>query len=207
MRARRVELGLTQKEVADAVGVSSGTISRWESGEIANMGSGRVAALAEVLHIAAGDITGAVRAAPGTVALAGDSARFADTRRIPVLGRISAGLPLYAEEHIEGYTYTDLDGGHEYFALRVQGDSMDAARIRDGDTVIVQKQDMVANGEIAVVRVDGESATIKRFYQQGNTVTLMPQSTNPSHQPQMYHLGRVDIRVLGKVVRNQIELG
>lgn len=124
--------------------------------------------------------------------------------RIPILGRISAGLPLFAEEHIEGYTYTDLNGGAEYFALRVQGDSMSAARILDGDTLIIRRQDVVENGQIAVVLVGEDEATVKRFYQIGNNVTLMPQSTNPDHQPQTYDIRNNSVRIIGLVVKNEI---
>ena len=120
--------------------------------------------------------------------------------RIPILGRISAGLPLYAEQNIEGYTLTDLNGGAEYFALRVSGDSMNAIGINDGYTIIVLRQEEVENGEIAVVMVGDEDATVKRFYSTDDTVTLMPQSTNPNHQPQFYSLKTTDIRVLGLVV-------
>lgn len=80
---------------------------------------------------------------------------FAHLKRIPILGRIAAGTPIYAEENIEGYTYTDLNGGSEYFGLRVHGDSMDAARIHDGDVVIVRRQETVENGQIAVCLIDG----------------------------------------------------
>ena len=121
--------------------------------------------------------------------------------RIPILGRIAAGLPLYAEQNIEGYTLTDLNGGAEYFALRVNGDSMNAARIEDGDVIIVRRQDEVENGELAVVMVGDEDATVKRFYSTGRTVTLMPQSRNPEHQPQSYDLKKTKIRVLGLVVK------
>lgn len=121
--------------------------------------------------------------------------------RIPILGRISAGLPLYAEQNIEGYTLTDLNGGAEYFALRVNGDSMNAARIEDGDLIIVRRQEEVENGELAVVMVGDDDATVKRFYATNDTVTLMPQSTNPKHQPQIYDLKRTKIRVLGRVVK------
>ena len=124
--------------------------------------------------------------------------------RIPILGRIAAGLPLYADQHIEGYTMTDLNGGAEYFALRVSGDSMNAARIEDGDVIIVRRQDEVENGELAVVMVGDEDATVKRFYSTGSTVTLMPQSTNPSHQPQIYDLKKTKVRVLGKVIEIKI---
>lgn len=120
---------------------------------------------------------------------------------IPILGRISAGLPLYAEQNIEGYTLTDLNGGAEYFALRVVGDSMNAARINEGDIIIVRRQDEVENGEVAVVMVGENDATVKRFYVTGSTVTLMPQSTNPIHVPQIYDVSRTQIHVLGKVVK------
>lgn len=103
------------------------------------------------------------------------------THRIPILGRISAGLPLYAEEHIEGYTFTDLNGGAEYFALRVKGDSMTAARIFEGDLLIVRRQERVENGEIAVVMVDNDAATVKCFSQHGSTVILEPKSLNAEH--------------------------
>ena len=66
---------------------------------------------------------------------------YRPTHRIPILGRISAGRPLFAEEHIEGYTTTELNGGADYFALRVVGDSMSAARINEGDLLIVRRQD------------------------------------------------------------------
>ena len=121
--------------------------------------------------------------------------------RIPILGRIAAGLPLYAEQNIEGYTLTDLNGGAEYFALRVTGDSMNAARIEDGDVIIVRRQDEVENGELAVVMVGDDDATVKRFYSTDSTVTLMPQSRNPIHQPQIYDLEKTKIKVLGKVVK------
>lgn len=125
---------------------------------------------------------------------------YAPTHRIPILGRISAGLPLYAEQHIEGYTYTELNHGGEYFALRVHGDSMNALNINDGYLVIVRRQEYVDNGSVAVVLVGDDEATIKRFYQDGDTVTLMPQSTNPEHMPQIYNLKDTPVSVIGKVI-------
>lgn len=126
--------------------------------------------------------------------------------QIPILGRISAGLPIYADEHIEGYTLTELNSGAEYFALRVHGDSMNALGINDGYLIIVRRQEEVEQGEVAVVLVDEEDATVKRFYSSDTTVTLMPQSTNPIHGPQMYDLRSTPIRVLGKVVEVKFTL-
>ena len=133
--------------------------------------------------------------------LPSDAISYAPTQRIPILGRISAGLPLYADEQIEGYTYTDLNHGGEYFALRVHGDSMDALGIKEGYLVIVRRQDYVDNGTICVVLVGDNEATMKRFYQDGDTVTLMPQSTNPKHMPQIYNLKHTPIHIIGKVVK------
>lgn len=138
--------------------------------------------------------------------LPSDAISYAPTQRIPILGRISAGLPLYADEQIEGYTYTDLNHGGEYFALRVHGDSMDALGIKEGYLVIVRRQDYVDNGTICVVLVGDNEATMKRFYQDGDTVTLMPQSTNPNHMPQIYNLKYTPIHIIGKVVKVEFTL-
>ena len=126
---------------------------------------------------------------------------FSHLQRIPILGRIAAGVPIYAEENIEGYTYTDLNGGAEYFGLRVRGDSMNAARIYDGDIVIIRRQDIVENGEIAAVLIDDQDATLKRFSRHGDIVTLMPQSTNPVNQPFVYDLKETMVKILGLVVK------
>lgn len=126
---------------------------------------------------------------------------FSHLKRIPILGRIAAGTPIYAEENIEGYTFTDLNGGAEYFALRVRGDSMNAARIFDGDIVIIRRQDIVENGEIAAVLIDDQDATLKRFSRSGNIVTLMPQSTNPKYKPFVYDLKETNVQILGLVVK------
>lgn len=125
--------------------------------------------------------------------------------KIPILGYISAGLPIYAEEHIEDYTYTERNGGAEYFALKVKGDSMSAAKINDGDLLIVRRQDMVENGEIAVVIVNEDDATVKRFRKEGDLVQLIPQSYNPDHPLQVYDIKNTHVRVLGKVVECKTE--
>ena len=160
---------------------------------------------------AAGAAAGIVSGVMGT----GKSSKLPDTlqaldlgtfHRIPILGRVSAGLPLYAEQHIEGYTVTDLNGGAEYFALTVRGDSMNAIGICDGYRVLVRRQDEVENGQVAVVMVGDEDATVKRVYATGTTVTLMPQSTNPAHQPQIYDPAKTSVRIIGRVVRVEHDL-
>lgn len=124
--------------------------------------------------------------------------------QIPILGEIRAGLPLYAEQQIQGYTYCFFPIGEEYFALRVAGDSMDLAHIFDGSLIIVRRQSVVDNGELAVVGVDDDCATVKRFYRNGNIITLMPQSSNPIHVPQVYNTRQTRIQVYGRVIQIQI---
>lgn len=198
---RRKQLGYTQKEIASMVNVSEATVSRWESGEIANMRRDKINVYAKALKVdpsfimtgECGDEYDSLMQRVGAIPLS-------ITGTIPVLGRVAAGMPLYAQENIESYIPVDYPNPSEYTALRVNGDSMNAARIDDGDIIIIRKQDIVENGEIAVVIVNGDDATVKRYHRDGNTVTLTPQSYNPNHTIQIYSLKDVPIRIFGKVV-------
>ena len=200
----RKQCGLSQKDLADKTGLTRSAIGMYETGKrepdfetlevFADFFNVNMDTLLGKSDIATSRQINALL--PEAIPL-----DLAKGHRIPILGRISAGLPLYAEEHIEGYTITDLNGGAEYFGLRVRGDSMNAIGINDGYIIIVRRQEEVEQGEIAVVLVDEEDATVKRFYCSDTTVTLMPQSTNPEHKPQMYDLSKTVIRVLGKVVK------
>lgn len=208
LRERRKEKGLTMKQVADAVGVSEATVSRWESGNIANMGRSKIYALSKILCLSPAEIMGIDEPSKEPPKEPKNQRRpelvpveYNPTHKIPVLGRISAGMPLYAEEHIEGYVYTELNGGNEYFGLRVVGDSMNAARICEGDIIIVRQQEQVEDGEIAVVMAGDEDATVKRFHREGRNVFLSPQSFNPANKVQVYDLKETNIRIIGKVVR------
>ncbi len=97
---------------------------------------------------------------------------------VPVLGRIAAGMPILAQENVERYVpvpdYLTSDGS-EYFALRVQGDSMIDAGIYEGDLVIVRSTSQARNGDI-VVALTGEEATVKRFISNGNEMFLKPEN-------------------------------
>lgn len=206
-------MGMEQKKFASLVGVSPQKVSEWKSGK-AKSYTKRIPQIAEALGTTTEYLlTGngpkqkkAVSELDTALPKGAERIDLGTFHRIPILGRISAGLPLYAEQHIEGYTLTDLNGGAEYFALRVSGDSMNAARIQDGDILIVRRQEEVENGEVAVVMVGDEDATVKRFYATGSTVTLMPQSTNPEHHPQIYDATKTRIRVIGKVVKVEFTL-
>jgi len=124
-----------------------------------------------------------------------------DTIRVPILGQISAGKPILAEENIEGYINLDkflIKHSKDIFALKVKGDSMTGAGILDGDYVIVKKQPTVENGSIACILIDNE-ATVKRFYKKENYIELKPE--NPDYKPIIKTRDTTtDILILGKVV-------
>lgn len=198
---RRKELGLTLNDVAEDIGVARSTIQRYEKGKIEKIKLPVIEAIANALKVNPAWVVYKSKDPTPITSPAVAASPYYPTRRIPILGRIAAGAPIYAEEHIEGYTYTDLNGGHEYFGLLVRGDSMDAAGIKDGYTVIVRRQDTVDNGQLAVVLINGEDATLKRFARAGDIVTLMPQSTNPIHQPFVFDLKTTSVHILGLVVK------
>ena len=124
---------------------------------------------------------------------------------VPILGNVAAGEPMYSEENIEGWTFTDRIGG-DYFALRVHGDSMDMDGIRDSSLIIVHKQDVLEPGEVGVICVDDDEYTIKRLETQGSMAILIPHSTNPDNKPQIYSLLDHKLTVIGKVVEVQYRI-
>ncbi len=116
---------------------------------------------------------------------------------IPILGQAAAGAPCLALEHVEGWVAAPAGRDPaEHFALRVRGDSMVGAGILDADVVIVRRQERAEHGDIVVALIEDERATIKRWRQQGATVTL--HSENPAYQP--FTLPLASVRVQGKVI-------
>ena len=202
-----------QKDFAAVLGIDPNLPSRWRNRKSLSY-QRRLPQIAEVLgttteYLLTGTGPKQKRAVSDSDTALPTGAEHLDLgtfHRIPILGRISAGLPLYAEQHIEGYTVTDLNGQAEYFALIVHGDSMNALGIQDGYRIIVRRQEEVENGEVAVVMVGDEDATVKRFYASGDSVTLVPQSTNPEHRPQIYDTTKTRIRVIGRVVKVEFTL-
>lgn len=117
-----------------------------------------------------------------------------NTKSIPLLGTIAAGLPLLAEENIEDYFNIDSKIKAD-FALKVKGDSMLGAGIFPGDIVFIRKQENLENGEIGAVLIE-DSATLKKFYKEKDTIIL--QAENDFYKPIILTNG--DVRILGKLV-------
>ena len=125
--------------------------------------------------------------------------------RVPVIGKISAGLPILAVENIESYEFAPssyIKKGFDYFYLRVQGDSMNL-KFNEGDIVLVQKQDTLENDEIGVILVNGYDATVKKYKSENGLVILSPMSTNLENVVQIYNPKEIEIKIVGKVVSYQ----
>ncbi|MBP3464084.1 MAG: helix-turn-helix domain-containing protein [Clostridia bacterium] len=119
----------------------------------------------------------------------------------PVYGRISAGIPNWAEECLESYLPLDpnlmnINNPEECFFLRVNGESMNKL-VRNGSYALIRKQDVVENGDIAAVLVNGYDATLKKFTKHGDVIVLEPMSDDPNFQTQIYDKN-TDIKILGK---------
>jgi repressor LexA len=127
--------------------------------------------------------------------------RRSNVREVPVLGRIAAGSPIYADQNLEGTIPLSADWvdrkGADVFALRVHGESMIEAHIMDGDLVLVRAQTGAQPGDIVAAMVDDE-ATVKRFARDGERVVLKPE--HPTMKPIVVEPGRTDFRILGKVM-------
>lgn len=187
----RTRKGLTMREVAEQIGVSEGTISRWESGAIGNMRRDNIVGLSRVLGISPIDIMGW-----------GEELKPVDLStavRIPVVGSIPAGTPVEAIEDIVDYIDIPEDwvkGDSEYIGLEVKGDSMYPVML-DGDRVVIRLQPSAETGDICACYVNGYDATLKRIALSSTSITLKPE--NPGYPPKTYtHPGEVTI--VGKVV-------
>jgi repressor LexA len=119
-------------------------------------------------------------------------------REIPIIGRVTAGLPMYAQQEWDGTLILDGDLFNEQhlFALRVQGDSMRDAAILNADLVVCTPRQYARNGEIIVALVHHEEATVKRFFLHSDRIELRPE--NPDFQPMFYNFD--EVLVQGKVV-------
>jgi len=117
--------------------------------------------------------------------LAESESEYQQTTNIPLLGNVACGHPLFAEENIESEIPVSVElirKDKNYFILRASGDSMNEAKINDGDLVLIRQEQVAENGNKVVALIDDE-ATIKEFWKQGNMIVLKPKSTNKIHQP------------------------
>ena len=192
----RKQRKMSQAKLAEKLGVSRSTVSMWEIGA-SQPDNDNLLQLAQILI--------SLDVLLGNDASSAEDASYVlpvQIKRVPLLGNIACGEPIFAEEEHGEYIYTsdtlDVD-----FCLRAQGDSMIGARIYDGDIVFVRRQDMVDDGEIAAVLI-GDEATLKRvrYDKEAETLSLYPE--NPKYKT-MHFSGEEleEIKILGKAIAFQ----
>ena len=193
---RRKELGLTLEEVGNYVGVGKSTVKKWETGYISNMRRDKISLLSKILQISPTELIGDYS---DDIYSQFDNISPIRTQRIPLLGEIACGKPIYCDEDRESYVEVGADIRAD-FCLRAKGDSMIGARIMDGDIVFIREQPIVENGEIAAVIIDDE-ATLKRVYYYKDSGKLILQAENPKYSPLIYEGEELNsIRILGKAI-------
>lgn len=187
----RNQYGMSQADFGKIAGVSDKAVSTWENGS-KEPRMGTIQKIADYFGIQKSDII------EDTIKNTGYIPVF---RTAPVVGTVRCGQPMLAEENIEEYRPIPYNDREKYIWLRARGDSMNAAGIADSDMLLVRVQSEVSDKQVAVVCVNGDEATVKRFHQQGDMVMLIPDSYNQDHQIQIYNLKDTPIHIVGRVVK------
>lgn len=192
IKEKRLEMGMTMKQLGQKVGVTTATVSRWESGEISTLKAETIRKVADALHIS-------------PLVFIGEDMSTIKTIKIPVVGRVVAGTPIFAQENIEGMVEINEDDSKGVmFALKVIGHSMEP-RIQEGDLLIIQKQEDVESGDIAIVLVNGDEATVKQVKKQSDGIMLIGFNQDV-YEPHFYsnkQIEQLPIRIMGKVVESR----
>lgn len=197
LRKLRIEKGLTLQQVADYVGLQKAAIYKYEHGLIVNPKRSLIEKLATLFQVSPSYLLGVTdEQHPQSVT----------SVRIPILGRVVAGIPLEAITDIEGYEEITpkMASLGEYFALRIKGHSMEP-RIEDGEIVIVKQQEDVECGDVAIVLVNGDEATCKQVKKSPEGITLI--GFNPVVYPPHFYSNKeieeLPVRVIGRVVESR----
>ena len=208
IRELRIQKGLSQEELAKAVGYTSknsrSTINKVEKGQN-DITQSKLEAYAKALDVSVLCLLG--YNTPSEYLMKSNEIEAnnlfkIETKKFRLLGNIACGEPIFADEEIELYIEADANIVAD-FCLKAQGDSMTGARIYDGDIVFIRKQDIVDDGEIAAVLIDDE-ATLKRVYydKEAGELSLYPE--NPKYKTMRFSGEELNqIRILGKAVAFQ----
>ena len=191
--------GVTQKEVAEALGINRTTYVKYEN-DSSEPDNKMLLALSDYYGASIDFILGRTSSLENTTKV--NSTNSEHGVKIPVLGQVQAGIPIDAVQDILDYEEIteDMAAHGEYFALQVRGSSMEP-RMREGDVVIVRQQPEVENGETAIILVNGNDAKIKRVGKSSEGIMLVP--TNPVFEPIFYNNEEIEelpVVILGKVV-------
>lgn len=193
---------LTQQEVANMLGITHVAVGNWER-DISFPDVPMARRVAALYGVTLDELVKGRRIDPIQKVEYIPSDRSGKFLRIPVVGRVPAGIPIEAIEEIEDWEDFPVSNsvqGKRYFGLRIKGDSMEP-EYRDGDTIIIQQQDTCDSGDDCAVMVDGADATFKRVRISEYGLTLQP--LNSKYEPLFFTASQVrdlPVRILGIVV-------
>ena len=198
----RVKKNMSQEELGKALGVQKSAIHKYESGLVVNLKRSTIAKLAEVLGTTPAYLMG-WEEDPDQIPYEKYGLLPIEKRKIPLLGEIACGEPIFANQEYESYVEVGAAVRAD-FALRCKGNSMTGARIYDGDIVFVRSQPDVEDGQIAAVIIE-DTVTLKRVKRAGNMLILLPE--NPEFQPIIYQGNELEkVRILGLAVAFQSDV-
>ena len=195
------ESGKTQKELAEAIGESQQVVNTWAIGRsIPRMG--RVQKLADYFGVEKSVLVDEWQES----SIPDYSNIFPlQRKRVPLLGEIACGEPIFCNEGRESYIAAGTDIKAD-FCLKARGDSMTGARIMDGDIVFIQKDAPIEDGQIYAVAIDDE-ATLKRVYYDAEDHMLQLVAENPAYKPLIYTGEKLDhVHILGKAIAFQSDV-
>ena len=183
--------GKTQKDICNLLNVSTSTVSDWSTAKKYPR-IDKIQAIADYLDIYKSELTEEYH----------NQRHNIDAIKIPVLGKVVAGIPIEAIEEILDYEEINLELAKtgDFFALQIKGDSMEP-RMQEGDVVIVRKQETVDTGDIAIVLVNGDEATVKKIKILNDGIMLIP--FNSKYDPWEYtaeDIEKLPVKIIGKVV-------
>ena len=206
IKEKRELLGLSAEELAKKIGKDRATIYRYEKGDIEKMPINIIGVLSDALDCSPLYLMG-WETKPNHGSEDIDISKYDNIspivkKKIPFLGEIACGQPIFADEDKDSYldANSDIDAD---FCLKCKGDSMVNADIKDGYVVFIRKQDIVDNGEIAAVII-GEEVTLKRvyYYKEENLLILRPE--NSKYEEMRFKGEKLnEIRILGKAIAFQ----
>ena len=209
----RKERGLTQRKVAELIGMNYTYLSKMENGRLGTTpASETLIKLADALCVDPDWLLTQCGRPPQKMVrqIARNPEFFERLGKLPgknldavleqrafrLVGQIPAGQPLEAVEDLDSFELTEFFSPDSHFLLRVQGESMIGDNIQDGDLAVVRQQTTCEDGDIVVAIVDGQDATLKRLYRRGKQIRLQP--SNESMEPIFVESERIEIR--GKLV-------
>ncbi len=189
IKKKRIEAGLTQEELAEKLGLQKSAIAKYENGRVENIKRSTIKKMSDILKCNPSYLMGLDQATP--------------SRRIPVYGKVAAGIPIEAVENIIDFEDIPSTWDGEYAALKVKGNSM-SPRIEDGDVIICRVTNDAESGDIVVALINGQDATVKKLIKNPDGIVLQP--LNPSYEPLYFSKAAqasTPVVIWGKVVENR----